>query len=103
MVEVSSTAEGAEGVEVELSEALKELRKEKPELSEALLEKLEALKKTMEDASGLRDIILERRSMIDSLWSRVEEELRRKVQQLEQSLQCREREVADLQRSGAIE
>jgi len=40
-----------------------------------------------------------RESMIDSLRSRVEEklELRGKVQQLEQSLQCREHEVADLQ------
>ena len=45
---------------MELSEALKELRKEKLELSEALLKKLEALKQAMEDASGLRNIILER-------------------------------------------
>ena len=75
--------------------ALKELRKEKLELSEALLEKLEALKLAMENASGMRDIILERQSIINSLRSRVEEklELRGKVQQLEQSLQCREREV----------
>jgi len=38
---------------------LKKLKKEKLELSVALLEKLEAMKKGMEDASGLRDIILE--------------------------------------------
>jgi len=47
---------------------LKGLRKEKLELSEALLEKLEAMK----DASGLCDIILERQSMIDSLRSQSE-------------------------------
>ena len=41
------------------SRRLKKLTKEKLELSEALLEKLEALKKGMEDASGLRDIIFE--------------------------------------------
>ena len=64
---------------------LKKLKKEKLELSEALVEKLEALKKAMEDASGLRDIILERQSTIDLLRSRegknIEEkfELRRKV------------------------
>ena len=64
---------------------LKKLKKEKLELSEALLEKLEALKKAMEDASGLRDIIFERQSTIDFRWSRegknIEEkfELRRKV------------------------
>ena len=33
---------------------------EKLELSEVLLEVMEALKKVMEDTSGLRDIILER-------------------------------------------
>jgi len=49
--------------------------KEKLELSEALLEKMEALKQAMKDASGLRDIILESQSMIDSLWSRVEEKI----------------------------
>jgi len=52
---------------LELYEALKTLRKEKLQLSEALLEKLEA----MEDALGLRNIILERQLMIDLLrsWS----------------------------------
>jgi len=42
----------------------------------------------MEDASGLRDIILKRQPMIDSLRSRVEEklELRGKVRQLELDL-----------------
>jgi len=80
-----------------LSEAPKKL-KEKLELSDTLLEKLEALKKATEDASGLRDITLERHSVIDSLRSPVKEklELRGKVQQLELSLQCRECEVADL-------
>ena len=50
-----------------MSEALKGLRKEKLKLFEALLEKLEA----MEDALGLRNIILERQLMIDLLrsWS----------------------------------
>ena len=48
---------------LELFEAVKEL-KEKLELFEALLEKLEALKKAMADASSLRDIILERQSVI---------------------------------------
>jgi len=43
----------------EQARRLKKLTKEKLELSEALLEKLEALKKGMEDASGLRDIIFE--------------------------------------------
>ena len=83
---------------LELFEALKEPRKEKLELPEALLEKLEALKQAMEDASGLCDIILEKRAMIDLLWSWVEEELklRGKVQQLEQSLQYRQREVTGL-------
>jgi len=40
---------------LELSE---ELKKEKLEIFEALFEKLEAPKKAMEDVSGLRDIIL---------------------------------------------
>jgi len=72
-----------------LFKALKGLRKEKLEVSEALLEKLKALKQAMEDASGLCDIILERQSTIDSLWSQVEEklELRGKVWQLELNLQ----------------
>ena len=43
----------------EQARQLKKLKKEKLELSVALLEKLEAMKKGMEDASGLRDIILE--------------------------------------------
>jgi len=44
----------------EQARQLKELKKEKLELSGAPLEKMEALKKVMEDALGLRDIILER-------------------------------------------
>ena len=43
------------------------LRKENHKLFDALLEKLEALKQTMEDVSGLRDTILEKLKMIDSL------------------------------------
>ena len=55
--------------------------------------------KAMEDAASLRYIILERQSMIDSIWSRVEKtlELKWKVQQLEKSLQHCKHEVADLQ------
>ena len=45
------------------------MRKEKLELSEVLLEKLEALKQAMEDASSLRDIILEKKTMRNSLRS----------------------------------
>jgi len=69
----------------ELSKVVKELKKEKFKHSETLLEKLEALKHAMGKASGLRDIILEKESMIDLLQSRVKEklELRVKVQQLE--------------------
>ena len=55
---------------LKLSGALKELEKEKCKLSKALLEKLEALKKEIEDAPSLRDIILEWQSVIDSLRSR---------------------------------
>jgi len=89
----SPTAEKAEGE----ARAL-ELR-EKLELSEALLEKLKLLKQAMKDASGMRDIILKRQSMIHSLQSRVDEklELRGKARQLELDLQRREREVTDLQ------
>ena len=43
------------------------MRKEKLELFEVLLEKLKVLKQVMKDASGLRDIILWRQSMIDLL------------------------------------
>ena len=81
---------------------MKELKKEKLELTEALLEKMEALKKVKEDASGLRGIILKRQLVIDSLrpWEmqNIEEklELRGKVQQLELSLQRREHEVKEL-------
>ena len=88
VVRAGHKAEGAKEGEARLSESLNELRKEKFELFEALLENLEALKKAMEDASGLRDIILKRQPMIDSLRSRVEEklELRGKVRQLELDL-----------------
>ena len=82
MVRAGPSTEGAKEREARAVKGYEGARKEKLELSE--LKKLEALKKAMEDASGLRDIILERQSMIDSLRSRVEEkiELRGKVQQL---------------------
>ena len=44
----------------EQARQLKELKKEKFELSEALLEKMEALKNAIEDTSGLHNITLER-------------------------------------------
>jgi len=52
---------------MEQARELKELKKEKLKLFEALLEKMEALKKAMEDAANLHDIILERQLVIDSL------------------------------------
>ena len=58
----------------------KELEKEKLELSEALLEKMKALKKAMEDVSSLRNIILERQSTIDMLWPQ-------EVQNIEEKLE----------------
>ena len=61
---------------------MKELKKEKLELSEVLEKKMDALKKAMKDVSGLHDIILERQSVIDSLWSR-------KAQNIEEKLELR--------------
>ena len=42
----------------EQTRQLKELKKKKLKMSESLLEKMKALKKGMEDALGLHDIIL---------------------------------------------
>ena len=70
-------------------------------MSEALLKKMQALKKVMEDASGFHDIVLERQLVIDSLWSQegqnIEKklELRGKVQQLDLSLQYHQRKVEE--------
>ena len=74
---------------------------EKLELSKTLLEKLEALKKAMENASGLRYIILKRVcdwlapiAEVQNIKEKLE--LRAKVRLLEQTLWRREREVKEL-------
>ena len=71
---------------------MKELVKEKCELTKTLQDKLKELKKVIEDTYSLHDAIRESQSIITSLWSQEEQdceeklELRVKVRLLVQEL-----------------
>ena len=65
--------------QVELSEAEKRMRKEKLELAEGLLARLEELKKAREDVSFFCEVIGKRTKENDSLLTQLDQEVAEKL------------------------